>query len=92
MINALSLSMRHQRAQEIATYLSKHQLRPIGLVLTHSHWDHIADAAKLKQLLHIPISIHPLDRPNLEKPGADRLPLMFAIEGATPDTLLQWRT
>jgi len=52
-----------------------------AIYLTHSHWDHIADANALKEALSVPIHIHPLDRKNLEEPGSDSLPLFIPIEG-----------
>lgn len=59
------------------------------LLLTHSHWDHFADAAKLKRELQIPVYVHKLDAPNLLHPGADGLPLMMEIEEVKPDHFLQ---
>ena len=49
--------------------LKKHSLIPKMLLLTHSHWDHLADAAELKKTLHIPLYVHKEDAGNLEKPG-----------------------
>ncbi len=54
------------------------------ILLTHSHWDHIADTAKLKKAFNVPVWIHAEDAPNLEKPGVDGLPLHFPIEGVKP--------
>lgn len=69
--------------------VKKHGLQPEVLFLTHSHWDHIGDAAKLKSLFPLSIRIHPLDAPNLVKPGEDGLPLFFPITGTKPDEFLQ---
>ena len=68
--------------------LKKDSLIPQMILLTHSHWDHIADAAKLKKLFNIPIYIHPEDAENLERPGSDRLPLYFPIEGIKTENYL----
>ncbi|MBX9744406.1 MAG: MBL fold metallo-hydrolase [Chlamydiales bacterium] len=59
------------------------------ILLTHSHWDHIAGVNDLKRETKAPVYIHPLDRENLEKPGSDRIPLFFPIQGVQPDYLLQ---
>lgn len=59
------------------------------LLLTHSHWDHIAEAALLKKKLALSVSIHPLDAPNLRLPGADGLPLWREVKGMEPDHLLE---
>lgn len=55
------------------------------ILLTHSHWDHFADAHLLKQKTHAPVYIHPLDEKNLLQPGSDGLPMLFPIEAVTPD-------
>lgn len=72
----------------IASYIAQNQLVADKILLTHSHWDHIADTAALKKQFHIPVFIHPLDAPNLEHPGADGLPCWISIEGVKPDILL----
>jgi hydroxyacylglutathione hydrolase len=72
----------------IKTYLSKNQFTPQKILLTHSHWDHIADVATLKDYYKIPVFVHPLDTPNLESPGADSLPCWITIEGVKPDGFL----
>ncbi|HEY2809990.1 MAG TPA: MBL fold metallo-hydrolase [Rhabdochlamydiaceae bacterium] len=59
------------------------------LLLTHSHWDHIADAAAFKEKLHLPIYIHSEDAGNLVEPGLDKLPLFFPIKGVDPDHFLE---
>lgn len=64
----------------------EHQkLTPIAILLTHSHWDHIADVSALKTKYRIPVSIHPLDAPNLENPGSDQLPCWIDIPEVKPD-------
>ena len=55
------------------------------LFLTHSHWDHMADAYLFQKKLSLSIWVDPKDAPNLEKPGSDKLPLMMAIEGVKAD-------
>ncbi len=59
-----------------------------GLFLTHSHWDHIVDAAEVKKSFGCPLWIHAEDAGNLREPGSDGLPLFFPITGAQPDHLL----
>lgn len=73
----------------IVQFIEDEQLTPIALWLTHSHWDHIADAAPLIKKYHLPVYIHPLDAPNLTSPGADKLPCWIRIEGVTPTHLLK---
>ncbi|MES2273349.1 MAG: MBL fold metallo-hydrolase [Chlamydiota bacterium] len=59
------------------------------ILLTHSHWDHFADAHLLKNKLGVPLYVHPLDAKNLEHPGSDGLPLFIPIQPVTPDHFLQ---
>lgn len=60
------------------------------LLLTHSHWDHIADAYLFKKAFpEIKIAIHERDAPNLENPGSDGLPGMVAFVGVMPDLYLK---
>ena len=59
-----------------------------ALLLTHSHWDHIADAFLAKQTWGAPLGIHTDDAPNLIQPGSDGLRVPFFIEGVDPDFLI----
>ncbi len=69
--------------------MSKYNYQPQKILLTHSHWDHIADAALLKAHYQIPVLIHPDDAGNLERPGSDRLPCRLNIPGVSPDGWLE---
>jgi len=73
----------------VSGFISDKNLTPIAILLTHSHWDHIADVAKLKALYKIPVSIHPQDSPNLIKPGFDQLPCWISFDGIHPDGYLE---
>lgn len=68
--------------------IEHHDLTVAGLLLTHSHWDHIVDAAEIKESFNAPIWVHPEDAGNVREPGSDGLPLYFPIRGAEPDHLL----
>ena len=77
-------------APESAAFLLREEGWQIkGILLTHSHWDHIGDCKKVKEKLDVPVYVHEADRGNLEKPGSDGLPLMFPIEGTMPDHLIK---
>lgn len=75
-------------AESIVSYISKYHLIPKKILITHSHWDHIADVSKLLALYDIPVWIHAEDAPNLEKPGSDRLPFRMNIPGVRPTGFL----
>lgn len=62
------------KVQELSLAIEK-------IFLTHSHWDHIADAHFLIEETHVPIYVHPEDAKNLQEPGSDGLPLLFPIQG-----------
>jgi hydroxyacylglutathione hydrolase len=57
---------------------------PVALVLTHTHWDHVGDAAAIKAAFGIPIWMHELDRPGLELPSS----AWMEIEPASADRFL----
>ncbi len=73
----------------LSKILHEKQLNIKKIFITHSHWDHIADAAEIKAALHVPLYIHPYDEENLKHPGADRLPMFFAVQGALADGFLE---
>ena len=74
---------------EIQQYADLHALKIKKILLTHSHWDHIADVAKLKQHYGVPVYVHVLDIANLREPGADGLPCWLDFPGIEPDVFLE---
>ncbi len=75
-------------SKAIQAFLASQQLKCRKILLTHSHWDHIADVKDLKEVFNVSIYIHPLDAPNLRQPGSDGLPCWLTIAGVEPDVLL----
>jgi hydroxyacylglutathione hydrolase len=73
---------------DVIEFLEHNKLTLDKILLTHSHWDHIADTARFKEKYDVPIYIHPLDQPNLENPGADGLPCWLSFPGVIPDVLI----
>lgn len=72
----------------LTSFIENHQLKPVALLLTHSHWDHIADAAPIQEKYQLPVYIHDLDAKNLESPGSDGLPCWITIQGIKPTYLI----
>lgn len=73
----------------VAQFLNKNNLSLSHLLLTHSHWDHIADAALFKKAFpELIVAVHPADRANLENPGSDGLPCRLSIQGLHADHAL----
>lgn len=86
---AVVIDPAHESTAEILAEVKENQLTIQAILLTHSHWDHIADVAELKKATNAPVYVHPLDIGNLENPGSDGIPLFFPIHGTKPDFLLQ---
>ena len=76
----------------ISNYLKENSLNPEKILLTHSHWDHIADAALFQREFHLSLFVHSLDRENVEAPGSDGLPCWIPIEKAIIGDLLDETT
>ncbi len=58
------------------------------IVITHAHWDHIIDAAALREATGAPLLAHPLAVDRLARPGSAIFELPFTITPVTPDRLL----
>lgn len=68
--------------------IQKESLQVEMILLTHSHWDHIADCHSLQKALGAPLYVHEKDASNVTKPGADGLRLFFPISPSTVDGFL----
>jgi hydroxyacylglutathione hydrolase len=75
--------------QHTIAYIEREGIIPEMILLTHSHWDHFKEAKALKEHFNIPLYVHRLDAPNVERPGADGLPLMMPIEATKAEKLLE---
>lgn len=65
--------------------------QPRGLYLTHSHWDHIADAEVIQKEAGIPIYVHRGDEENLRIPGSDGFLSPNPFPPCEPDDFLEDR-
>lgn len=63
-------------------------LKATMIVITHTHWDHIGDAAALKERLGVPLAAHELAVKALANPGSATTELPFTIDPVTPDRFL----
>ncbi len=73
--------------KKVALLIEEKNFKPTQILLTHSHWDHIADVSLFKKKFAIPVLVHSLDSPNLEHPGSDGLPMWVEIPAVKPDQL-----
>ena len=76
-------------AQALIQQASRSNLKIEAILLTHSHWDHFADAHKLKEITKAPLSVHSLDQENVENPGSDHIPLFFHVHSVAVDHLIE---
>lgn len=67
-------------ASRLRTLIAQYNLTLDRVLLTHSHWDHIADA----HCFDAPLYVHRLDAPNIENPGTDRLRSLVKIPAVKP--------
>ncbi len=88
-LKAFVVDVPPQSTKGILEILKKKGLVLDKILLTHSHWDHISDVSLLKEATGADVLIHPLDVDNLQKPGADKLPMFFSFEGLVPDGFLK---
>jgi hydroxyacylglutathione hydrolase len=79
----------HSSADAILGFIEARQARPLALILTHSHWDHIGDAHKLSEALKLPVWAHRADTPNCLRPGADGVPCWMPMKAVGVDRQLE---
>ncbi|MEV8018585.1 MBL fold metallo-hydrolase [Streptomyces sp. NPDC086554] len=58
----------HQAAQGVEDALKKHRLKPVAVILTHGHIDHVASVVPVCGANDVPAWIHPDDRYMLSDP------------------------
>ncbi len=54
--------------QSVLRLIASEELKPVVIINTHGHWDHISGNRVLKEAFGIPIAIHELDKDFLLRP------------------------
>ncbi|MDX3526157.1 MBL fold metallo-hydrolase [Streptomyces sp. ID05-39B] len=80
----------HQAAPGVEETLKKHRLKPVAVVLTHGHLDHVASVVPVCGAHDVPAWIHPEDRFMMNDPekGLGRsigMPLLGELTVGEPD-------
>jgi glyoxylase-like metal-dependent hydrolase (beta-lactamase superfamily II) len=80
----------HQAAAGVEEALKKHRLKPVAVVLTHGHIDHVASVVPVCGAHDVPAWIHPADRYMMSDPEkaigrSIGMPLMGELTVGEPD-------
>ncbi|MGP4003728.1 MBL fold metallo-hydrolase [Streptomyces sp. 8N706] len=80
----------HEAAQGVEEALKKHRLKPVAVVLTHGHLDHVASVVPVCGAHDVPAWIHPADRYMMSDPEkalgrSIGMPLMGELTVGEPD-------
>ncbi|RKN44692.1 MBL fold metallo-hydrolase [Streptomyces hoynatensis] len=82
----------HQAAPGVEETIARHRLKPVAVILTHGHLDHVASVLPVCGAHGVPAWLHPADRHMLKDPAAAigmsvGLPLLGDLTVGEPDDL-----
>jgi hydroxyacylglutathione hydrolase len=80
----------HQATDGVAETVRKHRLKPVAVILTHGHIDHVASVVPVCGAHNVPAWIHPADRFMMSDPEkalgrSIGMPLMGELTVGEPD-------
>jgi hydroxyacylglutathione hydrolase len=67
--DALVIDAPHETASQIVEEAARRGWTIGQIVITHTHWDHVADAKALKEATSVPLLAHPRARERLANPN-----------------------
>src|SRR5690625_3398543 len=68
-------------AHIVEHYLTEHHLKPLAILLTHAHFDHIGAVHELRTSLHLDVYLHQNEANWLEQPNLNRSTVFFGSRG-----------
>ncbi|MFD8964682.1 MBL fold metallo-hydrolase [Streptomyces sp. NPDC059568] len=85
----------HQAAQGVEDAVRKHRLKPVAVILTHGHIDHVASVVPVCGAHDVPAWIHPADRYMMSDPEkalgrSIGMPLMGELTVGEPDDVQEF--
>ncbi len=88
--SAILIDAPPESTDTILATLEQHQSKLSAILLTHTHWDHIADLPALKRQTNAPVYVHPMDEYRLLDPAAHSIfPLPVDIAPTAADAYVQ---
>lgn len=85
---ALIIDAPSDFTDEVISDVKQRNLTVTEIVITHGHWDHIGDTARLQRELGVPVLAHANVVDRLANPGSVVMTLPIEIEPSTPDKLI----
>lgn len=65
---ALLIDAPHGVWDDVQPLLAQERCKLVALLVTHGHWDHTGDAARIQRNARVPLYAHEADRPLIETP------------------------
>jgi hydroxyacylglutathione hydrolase len=84
---ALVIDPAPRSFSKIKQAVEEQKLKVSFIFVTHSHWDHIGDLAKLKEALSVPVYVQKEDAQNIIEPGSDGIPCWIEVKSCLLDKL-----
>lgn len=80
-----------EESKKIITYIENEQLKPVAILLTHGHFDHIGAVDGVRDYFGLPVYIHETEQHTLTDPsenGSTRYPGLPLVQNRAADHLM----